>query len=121
MKEEARFTPALFFLIGGFAIWAAHFLVIYSYVGLLCARPEWARLQFMNIGAVSFGVAGATVIALLALAGLLAWAVRGGVQTAGRAIEPRFSLLLSVGSAGLAAIAMVWEGIFSILIVPACV
>jgi hypothetical protein len=121
MKGEARFTPALFFLIGGFAIWAAHFLVIYSYVGLLCARPEWARLQLMNVGAVPLGVAASTVVALLALAVLLAWALRGRVRTAGQEMEPRFSLMLSTGGAGLAAIAIVWEGIFSILTVPACV
>ena len=68
MKGEERFTPTLFFLTGGFAIWAAHFFVIYSYAGLLCARPEWARLQLLNVGVVPLGVAAATIAALLALA-----------------------------------------------------
>jgi hypothetical protein len=120
MKEEARFMPTLFFLIGGFAIWAAHFLVIYGYAGLLCARPEWARLQFLDVGAVPLGVAAATTAALLALAVLLAWILRSRARIAGMT-EPRFLPVLSAGGAGLAAIAIIWEGIFSILTVPACV
>lgn len=120
MREEARFAPTLFLLIGGFVIWAAHFLVIYSYTGLLCSRPEWARLQFLNIGAVPLGVAAATTAALLALAVLLAWVLRNRGQTAGTTAEPRFVSILAAGGAGIAAIAIFWEGIFAILIVPAC-
>src|SRR5688572_807498 len=121
MNGEERFTPTLFFLIGGFAIWAAHFFVIYGYAGLLCARPEWARLQFLNVGAVPLGVVAATIAALLALAVLLAWALRSRAQPAGMTVEPRFLPVLSAGGAALAAIAIIWEGIFSILAVPACV
>lgn len=121
MTKEARFTPTLFLLVGGFLIWAAHFFVIYGYAGLLCARPEWARLQFMNVGAVPLGVAAATVTALLALMILLAWSLRSDARTAGSTAEPRFVSALSAGGTGLAAIAIVWEGIFSILTVPACV
>ena len=121
MKGEARFTPTLFFLIGGFAIWAAHFFVIYSYAGLLCARPEWARLQVLNVGAVPLGVAAATIAALLALAVLLVWALRSGTRAGGITAEWRFLSTLSAGGAGFAAIAIIWEGIFSILTVPACV
>lgn len=121
MKGEARFTPTLFFMTGGFAIWAAHFFAIYGYTGLLCARPEWARLQILNIGVVPLGVAAATIAALLALAVLLAWTLQSDVWPAGPAGERRFLLVLSAGGAGLAAIAIVWEGIFSILAVPACV
>ena len=117
MNGEERFTPTLFFLIGGFAIWAGHFFVIYGYAGLLCARPEWARLQVLSVGAVPLGVAAATIAALLALAVLLAWALRRARMTA----EPRFLPVLSAGGAALAAIAIIWEGIFSILAVPACV
>lgn len=121
MNGEPRFIPTLFFLIGGFAIWAAHFLVIYSYAGLLCARPEWARLQVLNVGAVPLGVAAATIAALFALAVLLMWALRSRVRPAGLTVEPRFLPALSAGGAGFAAIAIIWEGIFSILTVPACV
>ena len=121
MKGEARFAPTLFLLIGGLAIWAVHFLVIYSYAGLLCARTEWARLQFLNIGAVPLGVAAATIAALLALSVLLAWTLRSSARTVRTDAEPLFLSVLSAGGISLAAIAIVWEGIFSILTVPPCI
>lgn len=122
MNQEQRFAPTLFLLIGGFVIWAVHFLVIYGYVGLLCARPEWARLQVMNFGVVSLGVAVATVAALIALAVLAAASLRDGAQTArGASSELHFLPALAAGGAALAAIAIVWEGFFSLLTVPACV
>jgi hypothetical protein len=109
-------------MIGGFIVWALHFLFIYGFTGLLCERPGMRDMELLGAGIVPAGI-GLATIAALAL--LLLLALRAGLFT--RRIEanapltdPGFLDYLALGAAGLSAVAIVWEGLFPVFVVPAC-
>lgn len=90
-------------LSSGVIVWAVHFIGIYGFTGLACARGWHA--------AVPWGVGAATALAAAVAAMLLA-----------RALPRRaaFEDAMVVGLAGFALLAIVWEGI-SIFMVAPCV
>ena len=90
-------------LSSGVIVWAVHFVAIYGFTGLACARGWHAVLPW--------GVGGATLIAAAIAVMLLA-----------RALPRRaaFEDALVAGLAAFALLAIVWEGI-SILVVAPCV
>lgn len=113
MTAEPRFLPAFTLMLSGFIAWIAHFGLIYAYTGLLCERPEWVRQQIGGVGIVPLGIAAITVLALVILAALL---------LAGRRSIPDepFYRQLTWGGAALGVIAIIWQGLLSIALVPSC-
>lgn len=122
MRTEPRFLPAMLFMLGGFIIWSVHFLLIYSFTGLVCARPEWAAVELAGLKLASFGVVVLTLLMLGVLAGLVKYAgLFGTAASYGGQITPSgFPRYLALGTAALGALAIIWEGLISVLLVPAC-
>jgi hypothetical protein len=122
MKVEPRFIPAFAIMLSGFLAWAAHFGLIYTYAGLLCARPDWARAQIAGFGVLPLGIGLLTVLTLIVLAAVLAWrgllSPRDDQATA--MFDTRFYRQFTQGGALLGAIGIVWEGLLSISLVPPC-
>ena len=90
-------------LSSGVIVWAVHFIGIYGFTGLACARG-WERV-------VPWGVGGATLLAAAAAALLV-------VREVPRRHE--FEAALVAGLAGFALLAILWEGV-SVLMVAPCV
>lgn len=83
------------------ALWAVHFVAIYGFTGLACARG-------MD-GAVPWVVGIATIVA----AALAAWMLARGAGRRGDFIDAT-----AAGLAGLALIAIAWEGLPALWVTP---
>ena len=122
MRTEPRFLPAMFFMLGGFVVWAVHFLLIYGFTGLVCERPDWAAMEFAGLTLAPLGVAVLTLLMLsvLAVAAKAAGLFGTGSSYGGQVTPSGFPRYLALGSAGLAAVAIIWEGLIPVLLVPPC-
>jgi hypothetical protein len=96
-------------MLGGLLIWTGHFLFIYGFAGLVCARPSWGWADD------GFGVLGMAIVAATAAAALGIAAVIG---VAGRSAD-RFTRRLAIAVALLALVAIVWQGL-TVLLTPGC-
>lgn len=110
MSDFTRYALALF---AAPIIWAAHFLGIYGFAGVVCARPG-LQDEWLGITVLAWGVLGAGVVAVAALA--LSMRAR---ERAGAGERPDFLRHVSAGLAWLAVIAIVWESI-AVLYFPGC-
>lgn len=122
MTFEPRFIPAFALMLSGFIAWAAHFGLIYGYAGLLCARPDWAGQEIAGFGFLPLGIGLLTMLTLIVLAAVLA---RGGLLSLrgedGRTIfDARFYRQFTLGGALLGSVGIIWQGLFSIALVPSC-
>jgi hypothetical protein len=99
-------------MVAGALVWALHFLSIYVFAALACARG-FADVRWLGIGVVSWTIGAATALALAALAIIVVGVMRGA-----RPIG--FNDWVSASVAALAAVAIVWETLPA-LMVPACV
>ncbi|MDX2205295.1 MAG: hypothetical protein NW223_21285 [Hyphomicrobiaceae bacterium] len=119
---EQRFVPAFALLLSGFIAWAVHFGLIYGYTGLLCGRPDWARMSVGGIGIVPLGIAVMTVLPLAALAAVLArnGLLRAGANDGEALFEAPFYRDVTLGAAAIGLVAIVWQGVLSIWLVPSC-
>ncbi|MEJ7929241.1 hypothetical protein WG922_04570 [Ramlibacter sp. AN1015] len=108
------FYRTLLLTSSGPIVWALHFIAIYGFHGLVCARPEW-DWQWWGMSAAMLGVLAAGVVALVAIAVFCAWAWPR--KTAG---EPTgFLAWTTVGLGALSALAVVYETI-TVWLVPVC-
>jgi hypothetical protein len=84
-------------------LWAVHFLAIYGFTGLACARG-WH-------GVLTWSVGGMTLAAALAAGAVIvpAWRRRADFEQG-----------IAAGLAGFALLAILWEGL-SVLMVAPCV
>ena len=96
------FARAAFLLSAGPLAWAAHFLAIYGFTGVACARGLAAS--------VPWAVAGATVIAAVACA----WVMRVALRQ-----RDHFEEWLSAALCAMALLAIAWEAM-TVLLVPPC-
>jgi hypothetical protein len=99
-------------MFSGALIWAVHFIAIYGFTTLSCARG-FATTQWLGIGIVAWAIGAATMIAL-------AVAVVVVVSAARTAPVIGFTDWITAGVAALAALAIVWEAL-PVIMVPACV
>lgn len=97
-------------MFAGVIVWAAHFTVIYGFTAVACAlglgETRWPWLSLTVFIVVT------TVIALAALL-VFAW-------TAKRARPRSFENWMGAAVAALAALAIVWEGLVPVFMLPAC-
>jgi hypothetical protein len=109
------------FMLSGLLIWAVHFVVVYGFTGLVCARPGWARLTIGGWELIPFGITLATLLALAALIAVpLASSKR--INTGPRMENIRAARLqhsIAIGGAVIALIAISWEAV-SALVSPDC-
>lgn len=122
MRTEPRFLPAIGFMLGGFIVWSVHFLLIYSFTGWVCERPDFAAMEFVGLKLAPLGVAVLTLV-MLGVLGIIATAAgvfRTGSSYGGQIMPSGFPRYLALSSVGLAAVAIIWEGLIPVLLVPAC-
>jgi hypothetical protein len=96
-------------LAAGPVVWAVHFLAIYGFTGIVCARPG------VDAAVLAWGVAlaGVAAIALLALVVLAARRAGSGEG------ERPFALHVGQGLAAFAALAIAWETL-PVFLAPPC-
>ncbi|HVL55522.1 MAG TPA: hypothetical protein VM491_03395 [Burkholderiaceae bacterium] len=93
------------------AIWAGHFAVIYGFTAWACARGL-TRTEWLGAGIVTWVVAAATGLAVVAAASLIARSCRRG-----RLRE--FTGWLGAALAVLVLVAVIWEAA-PVLLLPPC-
>jgi hypothetical protein len=114
------FSRQVLLVMSGLIVWAVHFLVVYPFNALACAR-NFATFEILGIGILPVAI---VIVTLLSL-GLIGAALLA--VTAGRAfeqpeIEPsngRFLRALTIGIGLLSAVAVIWETI-PVFMVPPC-
>jgi hypothetical protein len=99
-------------MFSGALIWAVHFMAIYGFTTLACAR-DFATTQWLGIGIVAWAIGAATIIALAAAVAVVVSATRTAPVIG-------FTDWITAGVAALAALAIVWEAL-PVIMVPACV
>ena len=97
--SEKGFASRLLLASAGLLVWGAHFLFIYVFAALACAR-SFADLRPIGVGIVPFAILTATVAALLMLAWLSIRARR--IEDEARAADPDTPRFLRHLGAGLA-------------------
>ena len=108
------FTRGFLRLFSGPIVWAIHFLLVYGFTGVLCARPAW-EVQWLGIGLLEWGIGSAAVAALA----LLAFIHLGRRRKEAVEINAVFVRRTGAALALLSALAIVWESL-PLLLVPAC-
>ncbi len=98
-------------MLSGALIWAVHFMAIYGFTTLACAR-DFASIQWLGIGVVAWVVGGATMIALAAASSVIVAAIRTS--------PIGFTQWIAGSVAALASLAMIWEALPAMM-VSACV
>jgi hypothetical protein len=99
-------------MFSGALIWAVHFMAIYGFTTLACARA-FATTQWLGIGIVAWAIGAATIIALAAAVAVVVSATRTAPVIG-------FTDWITAGVAALAALAIVWEAL-PVIMVPACI
>lgn len=110
----SRFTRATLQMSAGALIWAAHFLVIYAFTAIACARG-FAGAEWLGLGVVPVTITAATLVA----AGVAATMIWTGVRTLHAEAGSNFVGWMTVGCAALALLAILWETLPAFMI-PAC-
>ncbi len=98
-------------------VWAAHFLAIYAFTAIACAR--YVALSAFSVGAVAWFIGAATAIAVAVLGVTIALALLDGRRSASRAAPAGFVHWLTAAIACLVLLAIVWEAL-PVLFVPFC-
>ncbi|MDQ9172121.1 hypothetical protein Q8A64_17045 [Oxalobacteraceae bacterium R-40] len=108
------FTSSFLKLFSGPIIWAIHFLFIYSFNGIMCARPALRR-EWVGLSLSGWAIVLASVMALLAivLINLREW--RSDMDASNR----DFARWMTVGLGVLSAFAIILEAI-PVFLVPDC-
>lgn len=109
------FTHNFLVLFAGPLIWAVHFIAIYGFTGIVCARLP-ASLTWHGIGIAVWGIAGAGLAAVAAITAVYLGAKLRDVAPDNLVFIRSMSLTLSL----LAVIAIVWETL-AVFLIPACV
>ncbi len=115
---RVRFASATPRMLSGLMIWAAHFLVIYVFTALACAR-RFADLSWLGIGVVPWVIGTATLAATAATLVVIGLAVRDARSSTSRNNMLSFVPWMTAALGGLALMAILWEAL-PVLLVPAC-
>jgi hypothetical protein len=118
MALALRFTVETLRMLSGLLIWSAHFLFIYVFTALACAR-RFQDLDWLGTNIVSWAVGIATVAAVGGIVAVMLPALR--VLRHGHSSQgaPDFMRWMTVTFGGLGLIAIVWESL-PVLLVPVC-
>lgn len=118
---DASFISRSLFMIGGLLVWAAHFLTIYVFNALACAR-QFHTVRVLGFGIVSGAIGFATAAAIAAVLVLLIL----GLRREGPARDTRehkpvddFLRYTAVTISALSLVAIAWSAL-PVLFVPPC-
>lgn len=106
----STFARTFLLLFSGPIVWAVHFLLIYGFTGIACARGL-AQVQWLGIDAVAAGILAATLAAIVILAWILARLPKNTTDD--------FVRWSALGLGMLTCVALVWEAL-PVFFVPAC-
>ncbi|MBA2350421.1 MAG: hypothetical protein ACR2FI_06640 [Burkholderiales bacterium] len=108
----SRFTRTALRMFSGPLIWGMHFLAIYVFAAIVCARrpfdPDW-------VAAVPWTILAMTLLAAAALLAMIVPAIRAN----GREDVSGFIAWTTAALAALALAAVIWETL-PVLLVPIC-
>lgn len=108
--ETASFSRTVLRMGSGVIIWALHFATVYGFTALACALGLGeTRWPWMSVTVI---IVAATVIALGATLVFVAGAMRGGLAA--------FENWMTAGIGAFAALAIVWEGLVPVFMLPPC-
>jgi hypothetical protein len=97
-------------MLSGALIWAAHFLALYGFAALACARG-FAHTQWLGIGVPVWTTGTATMIALATLLAIVATSIRRWPSVA-------FIDGMTAAVAALAILAVIWETLPVLMLRP---
>ncbi|HET8726376.1 MAG TPA: hypothetical protein VFO41_02595 [Alphaproteobacteria bacterium] len=112
---ERSFNLSFASALSGFLIWAVHFLFVYIFTALACAR-RFADIGVFGVGIVPLAVGLATIVAAGSLAAICLVSLRPGPA---KTPSAHFLRRLTALVAGLSFVAVVWAGVPT-LMVPVC-
>lgn len=107
------FTHDFLLLMAGPVVWAVHFVAIYGFIGVVCARPA-SQAQWLGVGWAGWVV---VAMGLVAAGALVAW-----LRVRPASAEPhnhRFLQRCSQALGWLALLAIAWETL-AVFLVPGC-
>jgi hypothetical protein len=107
--QTAPFSRTTLRMCSGIIAWALHFAAVYGFTALACAFGLRATFG-LSVTAV---VVVLTAIALAATLAFVAGAMRAGLGA--------FENAMTAGLGALAALAIVWEGLVPVFMLPPCV
>lgn len=107
----SRFIRTTAFMAAGPAVWALHFLIIYAFAALACARG------FSH--ATLWAVGGTTAVAVIALVAIMLRALARATEGSLSAEPQRFPYWTACGFAALSLLAVAWETL-PVLLLPPC-
>ena len=117
---EQRFISKMTFMTGGFIIWAVHFVVVYVFNALACAR-FFAGAEVLGLGVVPLTLTVLTVLALLATAWVMMKIYRWNGPVRGEAHDDpttRFVRHMALTIGALSLLAIFWQGIVTLILIP---
>lgn len=109
----STFTRSFLLLFCGPIVWAVHFLAIYAFTGVMCARPRWQQIEWLGLAIVRWGVLAAGLVAAAGIAAFLFQVRRPGL------LDPGIPARVASGLGWLGLLAIGWETAAALL-VPAC-
>lgn len=107
------FTSTFLKMFSGPLIWAVHFLTIYAFAALACAR-RFAHIEWLGTGVVAWAISLFSLLAIAAIS-LLAWRFSRSKKQDEAGFAYRTAIVLS----GLSVVAIIWETV-PVFLVPAC-
>jgi hypothetical protein len=107
----STFTRRTLRMFSGVLVWTAHFGAIYTFHALACARGH-AGITWLSAGIVTWFVLAATMAAALALTIAIRAALRAGASA--------FENWLSASTAALSLVAVLWQGLLPVSMIPVC-
>jgi NO-binding membrane sensor protein with MHYT domain len=112
--RASSFTHNFLLLFSGPLIWAGHFVAIYGFTGILCAR-SYANVAWLGVGIAMWAIIGTGLVALIAMA-----AVSLRVKPRDAAADNQvFVRWMTLALSLLSGTAIVWETL-SVFLVPVC-
>jgi len=114
---ESASSPAWRLWVGPL-IWAAHFLAIYAFTALSCARNV-ATVGWLGVGSVTLFIVAATLAAAAALLVTIGLAIRDGIRARTSPAPTAFVHWLTAAIGSLVLLAVVWETL-PVLVLPVC-
>jgi hypothetical protein len=112
--SSAPFTRAFLLMCSGPIIWAVHFLIIYGFTGLACAR-RLQHIQWFDIGLLTWVIWSATLIAIAAIILLMRMRPPKNMHQD----NSQFVRWLTPALSLLSIVAIIWEAI-TVFIIPMC-
>ncbi len=111
--RTSPFAHDFLLLFSGPLVWALHFVTIYGFTGVLCARAG-ANGSWLGLSTATWVLGAAALVAAAAIAACMAVAPREGAPA-----HRRFVRWVARGLGALALVAIAWETM-SVLLVPGC-